>query len=73
MADMDPQTGRMALASGATVFLLALVILPLIDPESPQFVADVLALILSGIFLAVVSVIIWRGARPPIDSDSENE
>jgi hypothetical protein len=70
---MNPQFGRQALAAGLTIFLLSLFTLPMISPENPGFVAGVLAVIVSGIFLFVVSIAIRWSARLPLGPDPEDD
>lgn len=60
---MAPTVGRLAFTTGLFVFGLALLLLPFLEPGSPEFVADVLALFFSGIFLAVVVWSVRRAAR----------
>jgi hypothetical protein len=48
------------------VFLLALITLPFLDPSSAEFVADVLALLLSGTFVGLVVWNVRRAARLPM-------
>ena len=62
---MAPSIGRIAFTTGLSVFLLALLMLPTLDPESPEFVADVLALLISGVFLLLVVISVRRAARLP--------
>ncbi len=65
---MPPQVGRLAFSMGFTIFLLALISLPFLEPGSAEFVVDLIALGLSAIF---VSLIVWsvrRAARLPIQS-----
>jgi hypothetical protein len=62
---MNPLAGRVAFSMGLTVFLLALITLPFLDPSSPEFVADAIALALSGIFVGLVVCSARRAARLP--------
>jgi hypothetical protein len=68
---MAPPISRVAFATGITVFLLALLVLPSLEPDSAEFVADVLALIISGIFLALVVISVRRAAHLPDISSLE--
>jgi hypothetical protein len=70
---MNPQFGRQALAAGLTIFLLSLFTLPMLSPESPGFVAGVMAVIVSGIFLLAVIIAIRWSARLPLGPDPEND
>ncbi|MCZ7544334.1 MAG: hypothetical protein M5R40_12740 [Anaerolineae bacterium] len=47
------------------MFVLALLLLPALDPDSPQFVANALALSISGVFLLVIVIMgaARRGCR----------
>jgi len=51
---MDPLLGRVALQAGLMVFILGLIPLPFLEPNSPEFVIDVLGLAVSGTFLLLV-------------------
>ena len=64
---MAPSVGRLAFTIGLSVFLLALIILPFLDPSSAEFVADLLALLLSGIFVGLVVWSVRRAAKLPAD------
>ncbi len=57
---MAPAIGRLAFTVGLTLFLLALAALPALPPGAPAFVVDVLALLISGGFLALL---IWSIRR----------
>lgn len=67
---MNPLVGQVAFSMGLTIFLLALVILPFLDRTSPEFVADVMALLISGLFTVVIALWTRRRARLPIDPQS---
>ncbi len=74
---MSPYIGRIAFTSGFAVFVMALVLLPFLSPTSPEFVADVLALIISGFFLGLVVWSVRRAARlqvpkKPVSSGNQN-
>lgn len=62
---MDPTVGRLAFTTGFMVFILSLLILPTLDADSPEFVADVLAMGISGVFLLVVIIMVRRSAHLP--------
>lgn len=70
---MAPSVGRLAFTIGFSVFLLALIILPFLDPSSAEFVADLLALLLSGIFVSLVVWSVRRAARLPTHRPSEKQ
>ncbi len=57
---MGPIVGRIAFTVGVFLVILALIPLPFLDRGSPEFVVDVLALIMSSGFLAYV---VWRVRR----------
>ena len=67
---MAPPVGRLAFTIGLSVFLLALITLPFLDPGSAEFVADLLALLLSGIFVGLVVWSVRRAARLPMPDDA---
>jgi apolipoprotein N-acyltransferase len=60
---MDPTVGRVAFTLGFTVFGLALSLLPWLEPDSPEFVVNLLALGMSGLFLLVVIFAVRLAAR----------
>ena len=66
---MAPPVGRLAFTIGLSVFLLALITLPSLDPNSAEFVADLLALLLSGSFVGLVVWSVRRAARLPMPDD----
>ncbi len=66
---MAPSVGRLAFTIGLSVFLLALITLPFLDPGSAEFVANVLALLLSGTFVGLVVWSVRRAARLPTPDD----
>ncbi len=57
---MGPIVGRIAFTVGIFLVLLALIPLPFLEWGSAAFVVDVLALVMSGSFLAYV---VWRVRR----------
>jgi len=67
---MAPPVGRLAFTMGFSVFLLALIILPFLDPSSAEFVADLLALFFSGTFVGLVVWSVRRAARIPMPDDA---
>ena len=67
---MAPLVGRLAFTIGFSVFLLALITLPFLKLNSAEFVADVLALFLSGIFLGLVVWSVRRATRFPAPDDA---
>jgi len=52
---MDPSIGRMAFNLGLTFLILAIMPLFIIKTDSPEFVVDVIAIILLTAFLVIVS------------------
>lgn len=62
-AIMDSHTGKLAFTIGIFIFIFALIPLPFLKPGSSEFVVDVIALILSLVFLALVIWDIRRQAR----------
>ncbi|WP_376791278.1 hypothetical protein [Thermoflexus sp.] len=70
---MAPTLGRLAFTMGLTLFLLALITLPFLPPGSPAFVADVLALLISGGFLALLVWSIRREVARHIPSQPAHE
>jgi hypothetical protein len=49
--------------------VLALITLPFLDPSSPEFVADAIALTLSGSFCGLIVWSVRRAARIPMPDD----
>ncbi len=70
---MAPALGRLAFTMGLTLFLLALIALPFLSPGSPAFVADVLALLISGAFLTLLVWSIRREIARRIPSQHDQE
>ncbi|WP_448594552.1 hypothetical protein [Thermoflexus hugenholtzii] len=70
---MAPAISRLAFTMGLTLFLLALMALPFLPPGSPAFVVDVLALGISGGFLALLIWSIRREVARRIPSPSEED
>ncbi len=66
---MPPPVGRLAFSMGLTIFLLALVTLPFLDPGSAEFVVDLIALGLSAIFVGLIVWSVRRAARLPMPDD----
>ena len=62
---MAPAVGKLAFTMGILVVLLALVPLPFLDRKSPEFLVDVVALVLGSTFLALVVWDARRQARLP--------
>lgn len=70
---MAPALSRLAFTMGLTLFLLALMALPFLLPGSPAFVVDVLALLISGGFLALLVWSIRREVARRISSQHDQE
>ncbi len=70
---MAPALSRLAFTMGLTLFLLALMALPFLSPGSPAFVVDVLALLISGGFLALLVWSIRREVARRIPSQHDHE
>ena len=52
---MDPSIGRMAFNLGLTFLILAIMPLFIIKTDSPEFVVDVIAIVLLTAFLIIIS------------------
>ena len=73
---MAPIIGRIAFTMGILVLILSLVPLPFVPRGSPEFVVNVIALVCSIIFLALVTWNVRRAARlpyPPLHNLQEDE
>ncbi len=70
---MNPLFGRMAFTSGITIFLMALLVMPALKPNTPSYIANVLALIISGGFTLAVVIMVRRAARLPFDPRKQDE
>ena len=70
---MNPQMGRTALTSGLLIFGLAVLTLPGLEPNSPAYVTDLLAIIVSVVFLLIVIVTIRLSSRPPLGPDPDDD
>lgn len=62
---MDPLLLRSAFRLGFVILFLALVVLPFEDPSSAEFVVTVLALLVGGIFVGLVTVLARSSLPPP--------
>ena len=62
---MAPAVGRIAFNIGVLLVILSLVVLPFLPKGSAEFVVDVIAFVLSCIFLALVVWDVRRQARLP--------
>lgn len=70
---MEPAVGKTAFTIGVAVVVMALFALFFVEPGSPEFVADVLALIFGSLFLGLVIWSVRRAARLPMHRPSEKE
>jgi len=57
---MDPSIGRVAFNLAFLFLVMALIPLPFLDVNSAEFVVDTVALIISALFLAIVT---WEVRR----------
>jgi len=62
---MSPTVGRIAFNIGVLLIVLSLIPLPFLPVGSAEFIVDVIALVLSSIFLALVVWSVRRQARLP--------
>jgi len=62
---MSPIVGRVAFNLGVLLIVLSLIPLPFLPVGSAEFIVDVIALVLSSIFLALVVWSVRRQARLP--------
>ncbi len=62
---MAPTVGRIAFTIGVLLVTLSLIPLPFLPRGSAEFVVDVIAFVLSSIFLALVVWDVRRQARLP--------
>jgi membrane protein implicated in regulation of membrane protease activity len=62
---MAPIVGRIAFTIGVFLVILSLIPLPFLPVGSPEFVVDVIAFVLSSIFLALVIWNVRRQVRLP--------
>lgn len=60
---MDPVIGHLALNLGMVILVLALISLPFVNRDSPEFLIAIFGIVLSGGFIAIVSYEIRREAR----------
>ncbi len=70
---MAPAVGRAAFTIGVAVLLMALFALFYVEPGSPEFIADVLALVFDVIFLGLLVWYVRRAARLPTHRLSERQ
>jgi len=60
---MDPGIGRLALNLGMVLLVLALMSLPFVDRNSPEFLLAIFGIVVSGGFIVLVSYEIRKEAR----------
>jgi len=60
---MAPHIGKAAFHLGMTALVLALISLPFLRPGSPEFVVDLIAIVITLIFLGGVTWEVKREAR----------
>ena len=65
---MNPNLGRLMFNFGILVLLLALIPLPFLDTRSPEFVVDVIGLVVSLLFLLAVYFDVRRQASMELKS-----
>jgi hypothetical protein len=69
---VDPLLLRSAFRLGFVILFLALAVLPFEDPSSAEFVVTVLAVIIGGIFVGLVTVLARSSLPPPPRSSARN-
>lgn len=70
---MAPHIGRIAFTIGILLVTLSLLPLPFLSRGSPEFVVDLIALVLSSTFLALVVWSVRRAARLPTGESQRQE
>ena len=70
---MAPAVGRAVFTIGVAVLVMALFALFYVEPGSPEFVADVLALVFDAVFLGLLIWYVRRAARLPTHRLAERE
>ena len=60
---VNPTLARYALASGFFVLVLSLGVLPFLNPERPEFTPNLLAIIISSVFIVLVIYDVRKQAR----------
>jgi hypothetical protein len=70
---MAPIVGKTAFTIGVAVLIMALFALLYVEPGSPEFVVDVLALVFVTAFLGLVIWSVRRAARLPTHRPSEHQ
>ncbi len=60
---MNPAIAKYTLVASLTCLMLALGVLPFIDPERPEYVPDILAIIASTITITIVIFDVRRQVR----------
>ncbi len=70
---MAPTVGRAAFTVGLTILFMAVFVLFFIEPGSPEFVADVIAIIVDGAFIGLVVWSVRRAARLPMDRHDRSD
>jgi len=67
---MDPTLSRIAFTIAMTFLILAIYSLILIDPDSPEFIIDVISIIILTVFIFVV---LWETKRELSSYEKELE
>ena len=73
---MAPSVGKAAFTVGLTILFMAVFVLFSLKPGSPEFVVDVVAIVVDGVFIGLVIWSVRRAARLPkrhSPSDHEDE
>ena len=75
---MAPHIGRIAFNIGVLLLILSLIPLPFLPRDSAEFVVDVIAIVLSSLFLAFVIWDVRRqarlpGGKPPGEGEEERD
>ena len=63
---MAPSVGKAAFTVGLTILFMAVFVLFFLEPGSPEFVADVIAIVVDGAFIGLVVWSVRRAARLPM-------
>lgn len=70
---MDPSIGRIAFNIGVLLIFLTLIPLPFLDPNSAEFIVDIIAFIVSIAFLLFISYEVRRQVKVSKEVEEREE
>ena len=65
---MNPVVARYALVTSFFILILSLGVLPFLSPERPEFTPDIMAIIITLVFIALVIYDVRKQARSELEA-----